>query len=265
MKSYLGIFKMSFKGQLQYRFAAISGIFTQIFWGLMLVYLYTAFMGGNAIDGFSIPQMASYVWLGQAFFMLRFPQMPINSDREIVDGNVCYKLVRPLNIYDHWLAQAIGEKLSIVSLRFLPILILSAFLPENIGLMAPVSLSAALLTIVALLIGLLLTCSLSMLAVYLCFKTMTSKGSSFIVQVITGLLGGAFIPLPLMTQNVQNVLNYLPFRYITDLPCRIYIGATDIKTALFQLLIALAWLVIIIAVGRLLVNKRTKNVAIQGG
>ena len=66
MKSYLGMFKMSFKGELQYRARAFSGILTQFFWGVMYVYLYTAFMGGNVIDGFSLPQMASYVWLGQA-------------------------------------------------------------------------------------------------------------------------------------------------------------------------------------------------------
>ena len=32
MKSYLGMFKMSFKGELQYRAKAFSGILTQIFY-----------------------------------------------------------------------------------------------------------------------------------------------------------------------------------------------------------------------------------------
>ena len=52
MMSYFGIFKMNFKGELQYRSKAISGVVTQIFWGLMYIYLYTAFMGGKIIDAF---------------------------------------------------------------------------------------------------------------------------------------------------------------------------------------------------------------------
>ena len=78
MMSYFGIFKMNFKGELQYRSKAISGVVTQIFWGLMYIYLYTAFMGGKIIDGFSINQMITYVWLGQAFLVIRFLDLPKN-------------------------------------------------------------------------------------------------------------------------------------------------------------------------------------------
>ena len=72
MQSYRGLFKMTFKGELQYRAKALSGITTQFFWGLLYIYLYTAFMKGNTVNGFSISQMCSFVWLGQAFFVLRY-------------------------------------------------------------------------------------------------------------------------------------------------------------------------------------------------
>ena len=39
MRAYRGLFKMSFKGELQYRAKAISGVTTQLFWGLLYVYL----------------------------------------------------------------------------------------------------------------------------------------------------------------------------------------------------------------------------------
>ena len=40
MRAYWGLFKMTFKGELQYRAKALSGIVTQIFWGLLYIYLY---------------------------------------------------------------------------------------------------------------------------------------------------------------------------------------------------------------------------------
>lgn len=265
MKSYVGFFKMAFKGELQYRAKAISGVVTQLFWGFMYVYLYTAFMGGKVIDGFSIPQMATYIWLGQAFFAMRYIALPQRSGAEITNGNVCYKFVRPVNIYDQWYAEHLGQKVSSTLLRFAPIVIITMFLPANIGFSLPVSFLAFVLFIVSLVVGCLMAVSLSMLAIFITFKTLSPKGSLVIVQTITGLLGGMYIPIPLMPAGVQKVLMWLPFRYVSDLPFRIYIGNVGTIDALMQIGISLAWLVAIILLGKLLIKRSLKSTVIQGG
>lgn len=265
MKSYIGLFKMTFKGEIQYRAKAISGIVTQFFWGLMYIYLYTAFMGGNVIEGFSIPQMASYIWLGQAFFVLRYMDLPKKCGREIENGDVCYKFVRPIDLYNQWYFEHLGSKLSATLLRFLPIMLIAFLLPDSIGLSLPVSPLAFLLFVVALCIGALITSSISMLIVYLTFKTNSAKGTSSVINVITGVLGGLYIPLPLMPQALQNVLNYLPFRFITDLPLRIWVGNVDIQNALIFIGISLLWVIALILLGKLLLNKALKKTIIQGG
>lgn len=265
MRQYFGLFKMTFKGEVQYRAKAISGVVTQMFWGLMYVYLYTAFMGGKVIDGFSIPQMATYIWLGQAFFAMRYISLPQHCGSEISNGNVCYKFVRPINIYDQWFFEHLGQKLSATLLRFAPIFIISILLPSNMGLSLPANVWAFLLFLLALIIGCLLSVTISMLAIYITFKTLSPKGSVTIVNTITSLLGGMCIPLPLMPTAVQNVLNWLPFRYVSDLPFRIYIGNVGINDALIQIGVSLAWLVGLILIGKLLLKKSLKNTVIQGG
>jgi len=265
MREYRGLFKMTFKGELQYRAKALSGITTQFFWGIMFVYLYTSFMGGNVIDGFSIPQMATYVWLGQAFFVLRYVDLPKKCGSEIENGDVCYKFVRPIDLYNQWFFEHLGYKLSATLLRIVPILAITALLPSNIGLSAPASPLAFLLFLVALAIGALLPSAISMIIVYLSFKTVSTKGTQSIVNTICGLLGGLFIPLPLMPQGVQNVLNYLPFRFVSDLPFRIYIGNIGCLEAVIFIGIALAWLVAIVIIGKLLLKSALKKTIIQGG
>lgn len=265
MGSYRGLFKMTFKGELQYRAKALSGITTQFFWGIMYVYLYTSFMGGKIIDGFSISQMASYVWLGQAFFVLRYVDLPRKCAHEIENGDVCYKFVRPLDLYNQWFFEHLGYKLSATLLRIVPLIVVTSLLPSNIGLSAPASPVAFLLFLVALSIGALLPSAISMIIVYLTFKTVSAKGTQSIVNTICGLLGGLFIPLPLMPQAVQNVLNYLPFRFISDLPFRIYIGNIGSIKALIFIGIAFAWLVGLIILGKLLVKSALKKTIIQGG
>ena len=84
MSSYFGIFKMQFKGELQYRAKAISGILTQFFWGIMYICLYAAFIKDGTVNGFTLSQMTTYVWLGQAFFALRYVGMGKNVSSEVV-------------------------------------------------------------------------------------------------------------------------------------------------------------------------------------
>ncbi len=265
MRSYKGLFKMTFKGETHYRAKAISGVVTQLFWGIMYVYLYTAFMGGKVIDGFSVAQMASYVWLGQAFFVLKYVDMPKNCADEIQNGNVCYKFTRPLNLYNQWYFEHLGYKVSATMLRFPLVVIIAFLLPSNIGLMLPVSFPAFLLFLISLVVGALMMSAISMIVVYLTFKTLSPKGCLSIVNTITGLLSGLFIPLPLMPQNVQNVLNYLPFRFVSDLPFRIYIGNVSVTSGLIFIAISLAWLVALILLGKFLLSRALKNTVIQGG
>jgi len=265
MQSYRGLFKMSFKGELQYRAKALSGIATQFFWGIMFIYLYTSFMKSKIIDGFSISQMASYIWLGQAFFALRYIELPKKCAKEIENGDVCYKFVRPINLYNQWYFEHLGYKLSSTLLRFLPIVIISFMLPSNIGLSLPASFNAFILFVITLIIGALMTSAISMIVVFLTFKTLSAKGTQSIVNTLCGLLGGFFIPIPLMPQTIQNVLNYLPFRFIVDLPFRIYIGNINIKSALIFTLLSLSWLIILILIGKILMSKALKKTVIQGG
>jgi len=265
MKPYFGMFKMSFKGELQYRAKAFSGVLTQFFWGIMFVYLYTAFMGGNVIDGFSVPQMASYVWLGQAFFAMRFLDVSKDTAREIQSGDVCYKFTKPINLYNQWFADNWGRKLSSTLLRCPLIIVIALLMPSGVGLMLPASFGALLLTIISLLIGSMIMSALAMIAIALIFKTSSGKGVVSLINTLCGVLGGLFIPIPFMPTSIQNVINYLPFRFVTDLPLRIYIGNVGILEGLMFIGIAIAWLVAIIALGQLLLKKVCKDAVIQGG
>ncbi len=265
MKSYFGIFKMQFKGQLQYRAKAISGLTTQFFWGLFKIYLYLAFMINQAVDGFTTSQMVSYIWLGQAFFAVSFISLPKNSEQEIVKGDVCYKFIRPLNLYNQWFFESFGEKLANILLRCFPIIIIALILPSPLTLSAPTSWVHFILFLTSLIISLFLSVTLGMVAVYLTIKTLMPKGALDIVNVISGLLGGFYIPLPFMPQSIQNVLNYLPFRYVSDLPFRIYSGSLDISTSIIQIAISLAWLFALIFVVKLLMHFALKKTIVQGG
>lgn len=262
--SYMGIFKMQFKGELQYRGKAISGIITQFFWGILYVYLFTAFMRGG-VEGFTISQMATYIWLGQSFFVLRYVQSRPSVNMEIANGDVCYRFIKPLDIYNQWFAEITGEKLAKTLLRCFPIIIITFCLPENVGLSLPVSVWAFLLFLVTLTLGMFMAVTISMFAYHLTFATMCPKGSSGIINAVVSLFNGSLIPTPLMPSVMQNIIKWLPFGVISDLPFRIYCGNIGLQEGLFRFGIGLVWLAILIFLGKILLNKSLKNVVVQGG
>lgn len=265
MSSYFGIFKMQFKGELQYRAKAISGILTQFFWGIMYICLYTAFIKDGQVNGFTLSQMTTYVWLGQAFFALRYVGMGKNVSSEVVSGDVCYKFVRPINLYNLWYCEYLGEKLASTLLRFAPIIIIAFLLPGGFNMTLPVSFVAFVLFLISLILGLFMVVAISIFAINLLFKTLTPKGIITIVTTISGLLGGMYIPLPLLPKSIQNVLNYLPFRFISDLPFRIYVGSIGTIEGLKYIGISILWLIVLIVLGKLITKKTLKNAVIQGG
>lgn len=261
--SYLGIFKMQFKSEMQYRAKAFSGIITQFFWGIMYIYLYRAFMRGG-IDGFSLAQMATYIWLGQAFYAMRSIVLPTNTIYEITDGNVCYRFVKPLNVYNQWFVELAGTKTASTILRCVPIIIISIFLPVGFGLQLPVSVGAFLLFLISLFLGLFISVAISMFAYNLVFLTMSQK-SAFIVNTIVALFNGSVVPIPLMPYTLQNFIKWLPFGCVSDLPFRIYCGNIGLMDGFKRIVLSAVWLVVLILLGRLSTKKQLKNVVVQGG
>lgn len=265
MASCIGFLKMSFKGEIQYRGKAISGMATQFFWGIMYVYLYTAFMTTKVIEGFSITQMATYVWLGQSFFSMRYVSLPKNSTKEIENGNVCYKFVRPISLYNQWYFECLGEKIASTLLRFAPIILVTIWLPKNIGFSLPASFGSFVVFLLLLALCMCISVAFSMFAVYLSLKTLSPRASRIFTHIICCVFSGMIVPIPLMPKSVQKVLEYLPFRFLSDTPFRVYIGSIGVKDGLISLLFGILWFAVLVCIGKLLLKSSTKKVVVQGG
>ena len=100
MRPYLSIFKLRFITNLQYRTAALAGLCTQIFFGLVFIMVYLAFYESGTSDGsMELSQLVTYIWLQQGFYALIYLYY---KDKEVINmiksGDVAYELCRPQNI-----------------------------------------------------------------------------------------------------------------------------------------------------------------------
>lgn len=266
MRQFKTIFKMNFIKEMQYRVAAFSGIITQLFFGLMFIMIYMAFYETNASpDNFTLSQMSTYIWLQQAFFAIfHYYDSHKEISRQIISGDIAYKLIKPVSMYNHWFMEFLTADYSKVALRALGILIICPLLPV-IGLTAPVSLEAFLLFAVSIVLGSVLIVSINMFSYILVLLTLSPGGVFGIVTSIASLLAGSIIPIPLMPEAFVKVLNFFPFRYVSDLPFRIYIGNISTSEGLVQIAIQIVWITTLIFLGKVAMHKVQKKIVVQGG
>lgn len=267
MNTYFSIFRMRLITGMQYRAAAWAGVATQFFWGFMYIMIYQAFYRSSAAEP-PMPweQLISYMWLQQSFLMLImiwFQDGELLSG--ITSGHVAYELCRPYDIYAFWYIRLLAMRVSGVLLRCLPILLIAFWLPSAYRMMMPFSIGAFALFILSLILALFLVVAVSMFIYVLTFITLSPLGARLLVGVASEFLMGTIIPIPLMPDFLQKILNWLPFRYIGDLPFRVYSGNISGTDALWQIGIQMVWIIILIMLSKSAFRHILRHVVVQGG
>ncbi|MDR2514408.1 MAG: ABC transporter permease [Christensenellaceae bacterium] len=267
MRSYLALFKMRFIAGLQYRAAAWAGIATQFFFGFLFLMIFRAFYRSSGMEPpMAWPQLASYVWLQQAFLAIL---MLWSQDNDlllsVVNGDSAYELCRPYDLYAFWAFRLAATRLSAAALRFAPVLLVACLLPPEYRMALPPSLWAFALFLLSMALSLALVVALSMFVYILALVTLSSYGSRLAIGVTAELLMGAVVPIPLMPDWAQAIVNWFPFRYIMDLPFRLYSGHIAGAEAALQIGIQIAWVLGLAALGRLAFARTMRRIVIQGG
>lgn len=267
MTPYITALKVRFINGLQYRTAALSGLMTQFFWGIMAIFVYQAFYkSGKPTNTISFSGLVTYIWLQQAFLVIL---MLYEWDTELIEmitlGNISYELCRPYNLYFFWYVKLLSKRLSNAALRFLPVILLAFLMPKPYKLSLPHSPISFLLFLVTLSIGLLLLVSISMLIYLSIFKTMSPVGSITFLGIVGEFFSGMTIPIPLMPDWLKTICYILPFRWYTDLPLRVYSGSIGTTEAFTGIFIQIAWILLLVSLGFITMQRVTKNVIVQGG
>lgn len=267
MKGYISILKIRIIRALQYRAAAWAGVFTQLFWGILRIMILVAFYrSATSQPPVPLAQMADYVWLGQAFLMLTILWVQDGKLlQNITDGNIAYELCRPYRIYPFWFMRTLSMRIALTMMRCLPILLVAGLLPEPYRMHLPAGVAALVLFLLSLALGTLLAVALSMLVYLMTFYTMSAHGPRFIVGLISDFMMGIVVPIPLMPDAVQKIMNLFPFRYMADVPFRIYSGNIVGVDIISTMGVQVFWLAAIILLGSMGFQKVQKHVLVQGG
>jgi len=129
MRAYASLVRMRCLLLLQYRVAALAGIGTQLFFGLVRVMIFDGFFRSSTLtQPMSYADTVTYIWLGQALLGM----LPWNGDREVQQlirtGNVAYELCRPVSLNGLWLSRCFALRTAPTMLRAAPVIVVASFL-----------------------------------------------------------------------------------------------------------------------------------------
>jgi ABC-2 type transport system permease protein len=269
-RPYRAVLRARFSLLLQYRAAAFAGFVTQCWWGAIKVMVLAAFFRGVDPAPMTLRQAIDYVWLGQAFLTL----LPWSVDPEIArmvrSGDVAYERLRPLDSYAYWYARAVARRTATPLLRAVPmVLTAGVFLPlvgaSEWGLSPPAGVDAALLFAASMVLVVALSSAVATIMDTLTVASLSERGVNMLVGPIIIVFSGNLVPLPLFPDWLQPALRMQPFAGLLDTPSRIYAGHLAAPSALVALARQAAWVIVLVALGRLLMARVMARLETQGG
>jgi ABC-2 type transport system permease protein len=267
LREYLAIIRIRFTNGLQYRAAAIAGVFTQFAWGVMAILAYRAFYNANpGAFPMDFQHTVSYIWLQEAFltlFTAWFFEPEILA--AITGGSIAYELARPVDLYNRWFCQSVANRLSKAVLRCFPILVVAFLVPEPFRMALPSSAAQFFLFLLSAALSLGVVIAFIMLVYVSTFYTMSPTGGRMFSAALAEFLAGGTIPLPFFPEPFRTVAEMLPFAAMQNMPLRVFSGDIAGAEAARGILLQIFWLLTLVLLGKLTMKNALKKVVVQGG
>lgn len=247
LPAYLKLANLQMQITYAYRGEVIGGLLVVLLRILLLKAVWTAAYDGRAsVDGVPLPDLITFVTLGNLQLVLMRPMLVWYLQQRIHEGQIALDLARPVPFLGQLFAQQVGATAGLV-----PFVVLSvplAFLVGNLA--APASPAAAIAYLASLSLAYLISTLIGLLMGLVAFWTVQTLGVGVIYEFATQFFGGALIPLSFFPSALRTIADLLPFQTQVFIPVSIYSGAisapADIAGALGLQLIWIAALSVIV-------------------
>lgn len=266
MKAWMSIIKIRFHLLLQYRIAAIAGMITQFFFGMiMIMVLYGFYNSSTGEMPMDYKSAITYIWMGQAMLGM----LPWNGDMEIQNlirtGNVSYELLRPMNLYNYWFARAFALRTAPTLLKSIPLFIIALLLPRDYRMNLPPNIPTFVAWIITTFGALTISCTITNIINITTLYSISGDGIQRLLSSIVTLFSGMIVPLPLFPERLKQILSYLPFSGLVDIPARFFTGEIAMNQLLGYFGFQCLWAILLYLLGQWILNKKIKDLIVQGG
>ncbi|MEK7149993.1 MAG: ABC-2 family transporter protein [Patescibacteria group bacterium] len=258
MKKYLTVINVYWQRALAYRSVIIAYRAGEMAEVLILILMWTSIYGKqDIIKGFTLPEMITYVLIGNLFSVITRNFLTNVVAHDIKDGRLSSFLLQPISYFNFILSRELGR----LSFAFLmsvssQVVIILFFLNKFIFNSDIIYLSVILIMIILAFITELL---ISYLIGLIAFWADEVDGIYATVDRLRKFFSGGYFPLNFLPPVFVTASFSLPFAYSFFVPAQLYLKKIDILAGIRGIFIQLIWIVLLYGIIRLLWKKGLKK------
>ena len=240
MKKYFTIIKTMWGRSLIHRFSIVSYRIGELVEILFLIVMWTAlYREHSVISGYTLPEMITYVLIGNLVSIGTRNFLTDFMSREIRDGALSIFVVKPLTYFRYVMTRELGR----VSIPFLFSLVTQGLI--MIVFIRHLILKTTLLHLGLFVVMVALAFVLELFMAYLiamsAFWTDEVDGIFTTINRLKRFISGGYFPLSLLPAVYLQVSMALPFAYSFFAPTQLYLGKMSTRQGVLGIGIELAW------------------------
>lgn len=263
MRLFWELSALSFRRHLTYRSAAVAGLATNFFFGLLRAAVLVALYGARTeVAGISVKDAITYTGLTQAVIAYLSIFGWYDLMQTVYSGDVAADLLKPMSYMAFWMAQDVGRAVANMLLRGVPIMALYALMFDIAVPSSPVQYLALA---AAITMSLLVSFAWRFLVNLAAFWSPNALGVGRFAFILPWFMSGFIMPLRYFPDIVVDLCYLTPFPHLVNTVVEVYLGLVS-GPALARLLLQQAlWLVILVAAGQCVLRAGVRRLVVLGG
>jgi ABC-2 type transport system permease protein len=259
---YISYFRKSFKKNSAYRSTVWLQIVASLIQVGIQVAVWTSLIGSGSVDGITRDDMVTYVILNAAMFAFILTSLFNDVDTRLRTGDIAIDIMRPIQYPLMVLADQLGRAAYRVVFVVIPIVVVSALV---FGFAMPASIHAGVGFIAVLVLSLFISYSIGYLIALLSFWFLTTFHFNWAIGALTTLFSGAFLPLWFFPDGWARVAGLLPFQFLGFVPAATWMGQLTGTDLWSTIAVGTLWSGVLLSLTRLLWDRATRQLVVQGG
>lgn len=242
LKKIRGMFIVNWSMALQYRADLFLWLLTEAATPLISMAVWYT-VAKHSLHGPTPQQTLNYYILTIIVIIATSSWIGFFVSREILDGSIAQRIIKPLSPFWGFIANNIAEK-TLRLLIPLPIFVISLFLFPNFFVPSLYQLQPWLLFFISLGLAATLAFCLDMIFGLMAFWLEDAINLRWYKDTLQMITSGILIPVAVMPPSVQTIVNILPFRSIITTPIDILMGNVHGSSLAQSLAIQSMWAII---------------------
>ncbi len=255
--------RLAAQQQITYRGAMLSGLATNLAFGLLRAFVILAlYQGRGEVNGLTARESITFIALSQALiaFLSIFGSYDLMNS--VYTGAVGSDLLKPVHLFVYWMARDLGRSLVNLVTRGLALIVLYSLF-FNLAFPARIDQWAALSA--SLVLAWLVSFAFRFLVNLASFWTPEARGIGRIAFALSMLFSGFIMPLRLYPDWFARLCAFTPFPSIVNTSVEVYLGALSGGALWQSLAMQAAWFLVLVLLCQAVLARGVRRLVIQGG